>query len=101
MTGDHLLLLTLREVSELVSNSHDIRQTADNIVDLIQTRFHTDVCSLYEFERASGTLVLRATRGLKAVCVDGLRLAPSEGLVGLAFETREPVNVADAPAHER
>ena len=85
-TGDQLLLLTLREVSELVSNSHDVRQTSDNIVELIQTRFRTDVCSLYEFERASGKLVLRATRGLKPECIDELRLAPSEGLVGLAFE---------------
>jgi phosphotransferase system enzyme I (PtsP) len=100
-TGDHLLLLTLREVSELVSNSHDIRQTSDNIVALIQSRFRTDVCSLYEFERSSGTLVLRATRGLKTEGIDELRLAPSEGLVGLAFETREPVNVADAAAHAR
>src|SRR4029079_7003355 len=66
-----------------------------------QTRFRTDVCSLYEFERGSGKLVLRATRGLKAECVDELRLAPSEGLVGLAVETREPVNVADAATHAR
>lgn len=99
--GDQLLLLTLREVSELVSNSHDVRQTSDNIVELIQTRFRTDVCSLYEFERGSGKLVLRATRGLKTECVDELRLAPSEGLVGLAFETGEPVNVAEASSHER
>jgi phosphotransferase system enzyme I (PtsP) len=101
MTGDQLLLLTLREVSELVSNSHDIRQTFDNIVALIQQRFRTDVCSLYEYDRNLGSLILRATRGLKTSCVDELQLAPSEGLVGLAFETRVPVNVADAPAHER
>ena len=99
--GDQLLLLTLREVSELVSNSHDIRQTFDNIVALIQTRFRTDVCSLYEYERSSGKLVLRSTRGLKVECIDELRLAPSEGLVGLAFQTGEPVNVADAARHER
>src|SRR4029078_8683604 len=86
-TRDHLLLLTLREVSELVSNSHDIRQTSGNIVALIQTRLRTGACPLYEHERTSDNLVLRATRGLAIECVDDLRLAPSEGLVGLAFQT--------------
>ena len=37
------LLLTLEEISQLVSHSHDPGQTLANIVGLIQGRYHTDV----------------------------------------------------------
>jgi phosphotransferase system enzyme I (PtsP) len=99
-TGESLLL-ALRDVSDIVSNSHDLRETFSNIVELIERRFHTDVCSIYSFEKSSGMLLLRATRGLKPDCIDRTRLAPTEGLVGLAFERREPVNVSDAFNHPR
>jgi phosphotransferase system enzyme I (PtsP) len=41
------LLLTLEEISQLVSHSHDPGETLANIVRLIRGRFHLDVCSVY------------------------------------------------------
>ena len=44
------LLWTLEEISRLVSNSGNPTETLTNIVELIQRRFESDVCSVYLLE---------------------------------------------------
>jgi phosphotransferase system enzyme I (PtsP) len=100
-TDESSLLLTLEEISRLVSHSHDSAETLANIVRLIQGRFHTDVCSVYLLEPASGELVLAATVGLKREAVGRVRMRPSEGLTGLVAERMGPVMVPDAFQHPR
>src|SRR3954451_6388965 len=95
MTDDSSLLLTLEEISQLVSHSHDPAETLTNIVRLIQGRFHTDVCSVYLLEPAQNELVLGATVGLKPESVGRVRMKLSEGLTGLAAEKMVPVLVED------
>lgn len=99
--SDSVLLLTLGEVSDLVSNSHDLGETFGNIVRLIQRRFATDVCSVYTVDGDSGELVLRATVGLHPDAVGRVRMPIHEGLTGLAAERKAPVSVEDAPKHPR
>lgn len=98
---DSMLLLTLREVSEIVSHSHDLHETLNNIVNLIQKRFATDVCTVYSVERGSGDLVLSATVGLRRESVNQVRMPIHEGLTGLVAELKAPVSVEDAPKHPR
>lgn len=98
---DSMLLLTLGEVSELVSHSHDLDETLANIVRHIQGRFCTDVCSVYLAEKESGDLVLRATVGLRPESVGKVRMSQHEGLTGLVAEHKAPVAVEDAPKHPR
>src|SRR5438105_140477 len=102
-TSSHesFLLLTLEEISQLVSHSHHPGETLSNIVRLIQGRFHTDVCSVYLLEPAQGELVLGATIGLKPESVGRVRMRLNEGLTGLVAETMAPVMVSDAFAHAR
>jgi phosphotransferase system enzyme I (PtsP) len=95
------LLLTLEEISQLVSHSHDPGETLINIVRLIQGRFHTDVCSVYLLEPERAELVLGATVGLKAESVGRVRMRLDEGLTGLVAERMTPVTVADAFTHPR
>jgi phosphotransferase system enzyme I (PtsP) len=95
------LLLTLGEISRLVSHSHDPGETLANIVRLIQGRFHTAVCSVYLFEPETDELVLGATVGLKPESVGRIRMRRDEGLTGLVAQRLEPVMVADAFAHPR
>src|SRR5438309_11976614 len=95
------LLLTLEEISQLVSHSHHPGETLSNIVRLIQGRFHTDVCSVYLLEPARGELVLGATVGLKPESVGRVRMRVQEGLTGLVAEKMAPVMVSDAFAHPR
>src|SRR5438105_2245450 len=95
------LLLTLEEISQLVSHSEHPGETLGNIGRLIQGRFHTDVCSVYLLERAHGELVLGATIGLKPESVGRVRMRVQEGLTGLVAEKMAPVMVSDAFAHPR
>ncbi len=95
------LLLTLEEISQLVSHSHQPGETLANIVRLIQGLFHTDVCSVYLLEPERGELVLGATIGLRPDSVGRVRMRLDEGLTGLVAEKMAPVTVDDAFAHPR
>jgi phosphotransferase system enzyme I (PtsP) len=95
------LLLTLEEISQLVAHSHDPAETLDNIVRLIQRRFHTDVCSVYLLESDRRELVLGATIGLRPQGVGRVRMRLEEGLTGLVAENLAPVMVDDACRHPR
>ena len=95
------LLLTLEEVSQLISHSHNPHETLENIVRLIQRRFGTDVSSVYVLEPESGELVLAATVGLDQSSVGRVRMKFDEGLTGLVAERMSPIMEADAPSHPR
>jgi phosphotransferase system enzyme I (PtsP) len=100
-TYESSLLLTLEEISQLVSHSHDPAETLANIVGLIQGRFHTGVCSVYLLEPSSDELVLGATVGLKREAIGRVRMRRNEGLTGLVAERLAPVMVPDAFQHPR
>jgi len=95
------LLLTLEEISNLVSHSHEAAETLNNIVHLIQKRFGTDVCSVYLWEPGPTRLVLSATVGLRPDSVGRVAMGLHEGLTGLVGEQMTPVMVEDAFAHPR
>jgi len=95
------LLLTLEEISQLISHSHNPHETLGNIVRLIQGRFCTDVSSVYVLEPESGELVLAATVGLDQSGVGRVRMRLDEGLTGLVAERMSPIMEPDAPIHPR
>jgi len=95
------LLWTLEEISRLISSSGNPSETLTNIVNLIQRRFGTDVCSVYLLDADRVTLVLAATVGLRQESVGRVRMRITEGLAGLVAERMSPVSVADAVAHPR
>ncbi|HEX5111123.1 MAG TPA: alpha-glucan family phosphorylase [Vicinamibacterales bacterium] len=95
------LLWTLEEISHLVSGSGNPSETLTNIVNLIQDRFSTDVCSVYLLEPDRTTLVLAATIGLRPESVGRVKMRINEGLAGLVAEQLRPVFVQDATQHPR
>jgi starch phosphorylase len=95
------LLWTLEEISHLVSGSGNPSETLTNIVNTIQARFLTDVCSVYLLEPDRTTLVLAATIGLRPESVGRVRMRINEGLAGLVAEQVRPVLVQDATQHPR
>jgi starch phosphorylase len=95
------LLWTLEEISRLVSHSGNPAETLGNIVQLIQRRFATDVCSVYLLEADRATLVLAATVGLRPESVGRVRMRLTEGLAGLVGEQLRPQVVEDATRHPR
>ena len=85
------LLWTLEEIGQLVSGSGNPSETLTNIVNLIQQRFVTDVCSVYLLEPDRTTLVLAATIGLRPESVGRVKMRINEGLAGLVAEQLRPV----------
>ncbi|APW62061.1 putative PEP-binding protein [Paludisphaera borealis] len=100
-THESSLLLTLEEISQLVSHSHDPQETLANIVGLIHDRYGTDVSSVYLVDPVRGDLVLAATVGLDPSGVGRVRMRFDEGLTGLVAERVAPVMEADAAVHPR
>lgn len=101
LTQEGSLLLTLEEISQLVSHSHNPGETLANIVELIQRRFGADACSVYLLEPERGELVLGATVGLKPDSVGRVRMRLDEGLTGLTAQQMTPVMESDASRHPR
>jgi starch phosphorylase len=95
------VLWTLEEISHSVSRSGNAAETLANVVELIQRRFKTDVCSVYLLEPDRSNLVLAATIGLRPESVGRVRMRLSEGLVGLVGEKLAPLVVEDATRHPR
>lgn len=95
------LLLTLEEISTLISNSHNPGETLANVVQAVQNRFRVAVCSVYLYDPLKGLLVLSATVGLKPESIGRVKMQLTEGLTGLVGETMAPVSVFDAFQHER
>ncbi len=95
------LLLTLEEISRLVSHARDPAETLNSIVRLIQGRIGTDVCSAYLLEHDRGDLVLGATVGLDPASVGRVRMRTDEGLTGMVVERMAPVMVDEASRHPR
>ncbi len=89
----------LADVAEIVSRSHDLDETLNNVVDLVAKRLDADVCSLYLTGEGMRQLVLSATVGLHKQAVGRVTLRFGEGLVGLAAETRAPVATEHASSH--
>jgi starch phosphorylase len=94
-------VLTLDEIADLTREAGKPAETLMNVVALIASRFHTDVCSAYLLEPDRSTLVLAATLGLRSQCIGTLRMTLHEGLAGLVAEEVRPVAVERADKHPR
>ncbi|GAM99267.1 phosphoenolpyruvate-protein phosphotransferase [alpha proteobacterium U9-1i] len=75
------------------------QERLDRLVAMVGSTMVADVCSIYL--RRGALQELFATQGLKAEAVHRTKLKEGEGLVGLVAETSRPLNLADAPHHER
>lgn len=89
-------LTLLADVAGIVSRSHDLDETLDNVVDLVSRRLEVDLCSIYLSDLDRQRLNLAATNGLTRESVGKVSLAFGEGLVGLAAGDAAPVYASDA-----
>ena len=98
---DDSYALTVDEIRNLAKDAGKPAETLTNLVALIAGRFKTEVCSVYLLEPDRANLVLAATLGLRPQCVGTLRMALTEGLVGLVAEQVRPLAVERAKKHPR
>jgi phosphotransferase system enzyme I (PtsP) len=91
----------LRDVGRLLTRSHDLEETLENVVRLVARRMRAAVCSIYLLDGEGKELVLRATRGLRVDAVDHVRLPIGEGIVGASLAARETLSVPDVKRDPR
>lgn len=94
-------LSILEDISTLISHSHDVKETLEQVVATVADRMQTEVCSLYLLDQQKNRLTLWATMGLDPESVGKVSMGVSEGLTGLVIERMKPVMVVDALAHPR
>jgi phosphotransferase system enzyme I (PtsP) len=85
----------LRDVGRLLTRSHDLAETLENVVRLVARWMHASACSIYVLEEDGETLVLRATRGLNPAAVGRVRIRLGQGIAGRALQQRETIAVPD------
>lgn len=99
---EHLsLICDIGELSHLMSESKDIDNFLQQVVQLVASHLNADVGSIYLLEANSGTLVLKATVGLHPDSVERVRMEIGEGLVGWTLEQMAPVCEGDASRNPR
>jgi starch phosphorylase len=91
----------MAELRQRVIDRRHPNETLNFVVHFIQTRFKTDVCSVYLLEPDRAHLVLAATQGLRPESVRKVRMSLQEGLAGLVAEESRPIMVEDAIQHSR
>jgi phosphotransferase system enzyme I (PtsP) len=89
--------ILLRRLREIMAERASAQTRLDKLVGVIASNMVAEVCSIY-LRRAGNVLELFATEGLNPEAVHRTRLKEGEGLVGLAAETGEAVNLSDAPS---
>ncbi len=92
-------LMTLDEITRLVSAEIPLAKVLDEVVGKIAARMRVEVCSVYL--NRGGQLVLSATHGLAKDAVGRIRLAIGEGITGAAAKAGKPVAVPDAASDPR
>jgi signal transduction histidine kinase len=81
----------LLEAGRAVTASLDVRQTIRVIMTQAESVLGAESCGLMTVDPATGDLRLVASLDLPAEMVDRIRLKPGEGIGGMAFVQRRPV----------
>ncbi len=95
------LLCNVGELSDLLTESSDIRSFLQRTAAVVARYLTADVCSIYLYDEEEGSLVLRSTVGLNPRAVDRISMRPDEGLVGATFERQKPILEACASQSPR
>ncbi|WP_394129703.1 phosphoenolpyruvate--protein phosphotransferase [Shewanella maritima] len=93
------MLTSLRDITQSVASADSFEAALTTLVSQTKEAMETQCCSIYILEQQQ--LILSATDGLAQSAVGYVAMPLSQGLVGLAAEREELVNLADARIHPR
>ncbi|RUO42957.1 hypothetical protein CWE15_06025 [Aliidiomarina taiwanensis] len=90
-----MMLGTLQRIVESVHQAPEFDAALDTMVRKVKSALETDVCSIYLTDHEVRQFVLMATDGLDVEPNRRVALNFGEGLISLAAEREEPLNIAD------
>jgi phosphotransferase system, enzyme I, PtsP len=85
----------LRDLGRLLTRSHDLQETLENVVRLVARWMHASACSIYLLDEDGERLTLRATRGLNPQAVGRMKIRVGQGVAGRALDERKTIAVPD------
>lgn len=93
------MLTVLQRIVEAVNQAPDLDSALGLIVNKARSALGSDVCSVYLADHDAQQFILMATEGLNLDENDRVTLAFGEGLISLAAQREEPLNIANANEH--
>lgn len=93
------MLTVLQRIVEAVNQAPDLDSALGLIVQKARAALGSDVCSVYLADHDAQQFILMATEGLNLDENDRVTLAFGEGLISLAAQREEPLNIANATEH--
>lgn len=96
---EHLEIISLEEISMLVSSDYDLPQILQQLTDKVASQLRVSVCSIYL--REGDELVLSATKGFDPSFIGRIRIKIGEGITGTVARTNEHVSINRASKDPR
>jgi len=93
------MLTLLQRIVEAVNQAPDLDSALRTIVERARAALGSDVCSVYLADHDAEQFVLMATEGLVLEEHERVALNFGEGLISLAAQREEPLNIANATEH--
>jgi signal transduction protein with GAF and PtsI domain len=94
MNREHLEIISLEEISMLVSSDFDLPEMLQRIADKMAPQLKVSVCTIYLIE--DGELVMAATHGFDRSFIGKIRIKVGEGITGTVAKTGEFLAVTNA-----
>jgi phosphoenolpyruvate-protein phosphotransferase len=92
---------TLAQLVQEISTAENAVSAMQGIVARLAEIMDVPVCSLYLKSPSRPKLILAATHGLAESSIGKIKLSLDEGLVGTIASTKHPLNLPDAPSHDK
>ncbi len=96
---EHLEIVSLEEISMLVSSDFDLPQVLQMMAEKVANQLRVSVCSIYLME--GGELVLAATHGFDPAFVGKIRIRLGEGITGTVARDKQHISLSRASQDPR
>ena len=92
-------LHALHRIMQAATRSLNLDEMLTTVVRVLRQTVDVDVCSIFLYDQATGTLTLRATDGINPHPPGSVTLPLGVGITGQAAVTQQVLVAADAPNH--
>lgn len=96
---EHLEIISLEEISMLVSSDNELPQMLQMLADKVASQLKVSVCSIYL--REGEELILAASHGFDQSFIGKIRIRFGEGVTGIVAKTREYISLNKASKDPR
>lgn len=91
---EHLEIISLEEISMLVSSDYDLSEVLNFVAEKLANQLKASVCNIYLLDDEQ--LVLKATYGFDKAHINKIHIQIGEGITGSVAKTMQPINLSKA-----